>query len=433
MKALASLLWSAFALLFITAAGAGDFDIDLDELNELGPRPGSVIDATSLARHAAFIDPDFARFIATGAVSLAIGEPTSFQPLASFVSATASHRGQTRLTDQAGVLDGFSQGRPFSGTLDVQDPDAGAKAAWNMRYAYTGDSGKLPEIVWQMRDWKSGRLQAEMLFEGRSMRFMYRHLMPPVPSIERNPEDAFAAFHMRAVEAGSYDGTEALVFANRDESRPMNGWVYIPQLGRTQTLASFSTEESMFGSDILPTDFLLYSGPLPAMRWRYLGSTYMLLPLYRHDQVELSSRKARKHDYWHVDFNGHAGCFPKVQWQLRPTLMLEGTAVDAAARVTRRVFYLDAQTYMPAMWKIYQGDGQLWKVVINAYAQPHSHMRDNQESGAPIPTASSTIDIAANRCTTLQLLTLVNVPDVSPADFDAGNMQHGGGGSFRRR
>ena len=114
-------------------------------------------------------------------------------------------------------------------------------------------------------------------------------------------------------------------------------------------------------------------------------------------------------------------------------MILEGTSLDAAAAVTRRVFYLDAQTYVPALWKIYRSDGQLWKFVINTYAHANSHLRENHESGAPIPTAASTIDIAANRCTTLQLLTLTNVPDVGPADFDRGNMQHGGGGRFRRR
>lgn len=433
MKALASLLWSAFALLFVAPAVAGDFDLDLDELNELSPRPGSVIDSNTLARYAAYLDQDFARFIAAGTATLLVGEPTSFMPPEAFVRASARYRDQTRLTDQPGVLDGFVQGRPFGGVLDTRDPDAGSKAAWNMRFAYLGDSGKLPEIVWQMRDWKAEKVQAEMLFEGRSMRFMHRHVLAPVPDLERNPEDAYGAFFMRAVEAGSYDGTEALVFANRDESKPLNGWVYIPQLGRTQTLAAFSTEESMFGSDILPTDFLVYSAPLPAMQWRYLGTTYMLLPMYRHDQIEPSPRKARRYDYWHVDFNGHAGCFPKVTWQLRPTLILEGRALDPAAAVSRRLFYLDAQTYVPALWKIYRGDEQLWKFVINAYAHPASHVPDNQSAGAPIPTASSTIDIAANRCTTVQLLTLVNVPDVGPADFDAGNMQHGGGGRFKRR
>ena len=55
MQALASLLSSALALVFLPAALAGDFDLDLDELNELSPRPGSVIDAASVPRYAALI------------------------------------------------------------------------------------------------------------------------------------------------------------------------------------------------------------------------------------------------------------------------------------------------------------------------------------------------------------------------------------------
>ena len=424
---------TAVLVAMLNPAWAADFDLDLEQLNELSPAPGSIINTDNLARYAAFIDRDFAHFVDTGAVSLIVAEPLSFPPPEAYIRATAKYRGQTHLAGNGGTLDGYTQGRPFSGTLDPNDATAGIKAAWNMRYAYTGDSGKLAEIRWQMRDWKTAKVRAEMLFEGRSMRFMHRLVQPPLPDVAPNPQDAFAAFHMRAVEAGSYDGTEVLVFANRDESRPLNGWVYLAQPGRSQTLASFSTEEAMFGSDIRQSDFLIYGGPLPAMRWHYLGTSFMLLPFYRHDQIEPAARKASKYEYWHADFTGHAGCFPKVQWQLRPTLILEGTATDQAAAVTRRVFYLDAQTYMPAMWKIYQGDQQLWKLVINAYAHPDFHLAANHGVGAPILTASSTIDISAKRCTSLQLLTLLNPADLTAADFDSSGIQHSAGRSSRRR
>ena len=433
MRMHACLGWSAVLVVLWGPLWAADFDFDVDQLNELSPRPGSIVNADTLARYSAFIDRDFARFIASGATTLTIGEPLSIQPPRAYLSATARFRGQPRLGEQPGRLEAYTQGRPFSGPLRSDDPAAGNKAAWNMRYAYSGDSGKLAEIRWQMRDWKSGKVQTEMLFEGRSIRFLYRHVQQPVPTIAQNPQDAFAAFYLRAVEAGSYNGSEVLVLTNRDEARPLNGWVDIPQLGRTQTLASFASEESMFGSDIAHSDFLLYAAPLTAMRWHYLGSSYMLLPFYRHDQIEPAPRKARHYEYWHVDFEGHAGCFPKVQWQLRPTLVLEGTATDPAAAVTHRVFYLDAQTFMPALWKIYQGDKQLWKFVINAYADPTSHLAENHRVEAPILTASATIDIAANRCTTVQVLTLVNPPDVTAADFASSTMQHGGGTGFRRR
>lgn len=75
---------------------------------------------------------------------------------------------------------------------------------------------------------------------------------------------------------------------------------------------------------------------------------------------------------------------------------------------------------------------RLWKFVITSYAHPNSHLAHNNESGAPIATAASTIDIETNRCTTLQLLTLVNVDDLSSNDFDTAGMQSGGRG-YRRR
>ena len=423
---------SAVLLALLNPARAADFEIDIEQLSELSPPPSSTISADNLGLYTAFIDRDFARFVKSGAATLMIGEPLSFPPPDAYIEATTRYRGHARLGDNPGMLDGYKQGRPFSGALDTNDPKAGTKAAWNMRYAYAGDSSKLAEIRWQMRDWESTKVQAEMLFEGRSMRLRYRHVQLPGPAITNNPHDAFAAFFMRAVDAGSYNGTEILVFANRDGSRPLNGAVYLAQTGRTQTLASFSTEEAMFGSDIGPSDFLTYSGPRPAQRWRYLGSSFTLLPLYRHDQIDPAARKAHKHAYWHVDFGGHGGCFPKVRWQLRPTLILEATALDPAAVVTRRVFYLDAQTYMPAMWKIYQGEQQLSKFVINAYAHPDFHMAENRGVGAPILSAASSIDISANRCTSLQLLTLLNPSDVTAADFGSSDMQNGAGAHSRR-
>lgn len=412
-----------------TAAASAGFDLDQAQLVEISPRPGTVITAENLPRFAHLVDRDFARFVAGGFATLDIDEPLSFAPHPAFVSATARFGGQARIGQQPGLLDDFVQGLPFPGPMRLDDAQAGLKTAWNMRYAYTGDSGLLPEIHWQLRDWRSEKVDLEMLFEARSMRFMFRHVQPPVPFVADNPQDAYAAFRLEAIDAGSYDGTEALVFANRDESREVNGWVYIPQLGRTQSLASFSTEESMFGSDILPTDFLVYSERLVDMQWRYRGMTYMLLPMYRHDRVQLSERKARKYDYWHVAFDGRAGCFPRVQWQLRPVLILEGTALDDAALVRKRVFYVDAQTHVAPFWKVYRDGDALWKFVITAYAHPNSHLAHNNESGAPLPTAFSTIDIQTNRCTTLQILTLVNVDEVEPDDFDTADMQ----GRGRRR
>lgn len=189
----------------------------------------------------------------------------------------------------------------------------------------------------------------------------------------------------------------------------------------------------MFGSDILPSDFMGYTASLTAMNWKFKGRTFALLPMYQHDRATTSDLKARKVDYWHTDFHGRAGCFPKVSWQLRETYILEGTTVTASESVSKRILYIDAQTHLPILWKMYDSNNSLWKFAINAYAHPTSHVTHNNNTGAPILTAFSTIDIQTNRCTTIQALTLINVDDISVKDFDAGDMQSATGRDYKRR
>lgn len=432
-----SRLWrpgaACVVLLTVATAAWADFALDRDELTEIGPRPGTRIDVESLPRHAHLVDRDLARFVAAGHLALNVGESLSFEPHPAFVFASRQQRMQARLGETPGVLPDFAQGLPFPAALAPDDADAGRKLAWNMRYAYLGDSGRLPELHWQLRDWRSDEVRFEMQFAARSLRFTHRHVLPPVPALPDNPQDAYAAFYLDAIDAGSYDGTQALIFANRDEARPVHGWVYLPQLGRTQALASFAAEETMFGSDIAATDFLVHSGRLTDMEWRWRGQTFLLLPFYRHDAIEPSARKARQADYWHVAFEGRAGCFPRVHWQLRPVHVLEGRAVDPKAPIQRRLFYLDQQTHVAALWKLYDGNDRLRRVNIAAYAHPRSHVPGNHDVGAPILTAFSAIDIATNRCTTVQVLAEVNIEDVTPADFDTARMQSGGGRGFGRR
>jgi hypothetical protein len=49
----------------LNPAWAADFDLDFEQLNELSPAPGSVINAANLADFGAFIDRDFAHSIAS--------------------------------------------------------------------------------------------------------------------------------------------------------------------------------------------------------------------------------------------------------------------------------------------------------------------------------------------------------------------------------
>lgn len=260
---------------------------------------------------------------------------------------------------------------------------------------------------------------------------MYRHVVPPIPSVNKNLQNSLGAFYMRAVSAGDLSGAEVLAFFNRDDSEPKKGWVYIPQLRRSQSLGSFPPRETMFSSDILPDDFLGYAGRIVDMDWKYLGSTYVLLPMYRYDQIVVTETKANRSNYRFAHFHGKGSCFPNITWQLRHAHIVEGVPTIDDYPVSKRYMYVDAQTYYPALVRIYDESERFWKLTINGVAHPNSHVSKNHESGAPIVDSASTIDINNKRCTTVQLYSLVNVDDVKVGDFDPADL--GGGRRGLRR
>lgn len=406
-------------------AGAGDFDFDTAAALAASPPPGTVIDATNVGQMAAVLDPEFAALIAEGWVSLTVGEPISFDPHANFVAASAENAGKVELGATASDLVNYAGGRPFPGELSVDDPRAGEKLAWNMRYGYAGDGGEIPEMYWQYRDMRSQKVERELTFEAAAMRFMYRHVVPPMPAIEDNSYKVYNAITLEALDPGDVAQTKLMIFYNSDDTAEEQGWMYVPLLRRVRRIATTMRTDSFLGSDIMIEDFLGYSGRIMDMEWKYGGTRDILLPMYRHDQIQASTRKARKHDHHFIDFHGHSGCFPAVNWQLRRVHILEGTPKRSDHPLSKRFFYVDAQTMFPVFGKVYDRAGVLWKFLMAGLAHPDYHLPENRGSGVPLLDSSSVVDVQNKHCTTLQMVTRVNIPDMNERDFEPSSLNVG--------
>ena len=140
---------------FSTASSYQPFEIDIEELQEISPRPGTRITDENFASYNHLIDPDLGIFIANKFFSFTVGEPISFRPHPAFILASRRAAGATQLGPNEGILLNFEEGLPFSQEPSLFEQEAGRKLAWNMRYAYLGDSGKVPEMFWQLKDWRS--------------------------------------------------------------------------------------------------------------------------------------------------------------------------------------------------------------------------------------------------------------------------------------
>ncbi len=413
--ALAALLQGGLAM-------AGDFDIDLSQTQEMSPPPGTVINASNVEKYKQLLDPDIADLIAKDWLSIPVGEPLSFDPHPNFVAATQQYGGQAKMGEGAGALQNYTAGRPFPGEMSTDDPRAGDKIAWNMRYAFAGDSGAIPEMYWGYRDMRGQILERTLTFTAAAMRFKYRHVVEPKPELPSNTYDVYSAISLTAEDPADVGGTRLLIFYNADDNADEQGWMYVPTLRRVRRIATTARTDSFLGSDIMIEDFLGYSGRIKDMTWAYKGTTYVMLPMYRHDQVELSSRKARHSDYRFVDFTGHSSCFPKVTWQLRKTWVVEGVPVRSDHPLSKRYFYVDTQTGFPVLGKVYDKAGVLWKFLMAGLAHPDYHLPENKGSGVPLLDTAGAIDVQNMHCTTLQMMAIVNPPKVKQKDFEPSDL-----------
>ena len=94
-----------------TGAAAGDFDIDLAQIQELSPPPGTVIAAAGLDQYKQVLDPDLADLIAQGWYTITVGEPLSFDPHPNFVAATQQNIGKAQLGDNGTEIVNYVAGR----------------------------------------------------------------------------------------------------------------------------------------------------------------------------------------------------------------------------------------------------------------------------------------------------------------------------------
>ena len=401
----------------LSPAQADEFDIDPATLIELAPPTGTIIGADNVQTYIDQIDPDLAGLIAQGWLTITVGEPLSFRPHESYVNATRQYGSQTELGNNPGELFNYIAGRPFPGIPSIDDPRAGEKLAWNMRYGYSGDSGEIPEMYWYYIDMRSQKVERVLEFVASQMRFKHRHVLKPTPEIKKNPHNVYNAITLEALDPGDVAKTKLLIFYNSDDTLDEQGWMYVPLLRRVRRVATTARTDSFLGSDIMIEDFLGYSGRIMDMEWEYKGETYTLLPMYSRADITPSTKKARKFDYQFVDFHGHSGCFPNVTWQLRKSFILEGRPKRSDHPIGRRYFYIDAQTMFPIFGKIYDKAGVLWKYGMGGLAHPDSHVPNNHGSGVPMLDSSSVIDVQSKHCTALQMVTLTNVKKIKRTEF----------------
>ncbi len=392
-----------------------------------GVSPGMVITASNVDQAREVLDQELYQHIKDGWVEITVGETTDFILHEGYIRATRDNLNKTSLGDKPGEINGFIAGRPFVKEPDINDPKAGEKLAWNYKYGYNwGDNAAISPFYWRFKNMKSGKLEREIKFNFNFLNWKHRVNQEPLPEVLPNPSELFRSIYVQVVEPFDVKNTQLLIHRYEDDLKRDNAWLYLGFQRRVRRLATGQITDSFLGTDLMIEDFEGYNGRISDMKWTYKGTRFVLLPFYNHNEQELTAEFSDPEGYRFVDFHGKGNCFPKISFQVRKAYILEAEPVDENHPISKRVHYVDAQTFTLPRTIIYDRAGKYWKSWFIGQAHPDHHLPKNKGSGVSIDDSFGMIDVQANHCTTGQFKGQID-PAMNPTDkFTVQNLRKSG-------
>ena len=390
--------------------------------NVPGLSPGTVVTSANVDSVKNALDPALYQHVKDGWLEIEVGETTSFDLHPNYVEATRRHAGQVQFSKTG--LDGFVAGRPFPEEPSLDDPQAGVKLAWNYKYGYNwGDNAAIYPFYWKYRDLNSGKIERTLKFNFHFLNYMHRVNQEPVPEFADNPSGLFRAIYVQVLEPFDVKNTQLLIQRYEDDSVRDNAWLYLGFQRRVRRLASGQVTDAFLGADIMIEDFEGYNNRTSDMNWTYRGTTEVLLPFYNHNDMDLATDLVESDGYQFVEFGGKGGCFPNITWQLRKVYILESDPIDENHPISKRIHYVDAQTFTLPRTLIYDRKGDLWKSWTIGQSHPDHHLEKNKGTGVSIDDSFSMVDVQAGHCTTGQFKGQVD-PSLNPSSlFTVQNMR----------
>jgi hypothetical protein len=296
---------------------------------------------------------EIARLVQAGDLSIVVQETTDLPARQAYISTTEQHAHAVSL-DGGYKVHSYQGGRPFP-VIDPTDPRAGEKAAWNFRYRDMPDS-------MEMRGTMQGVNNAGTIDRSNIGRMRIRFGMYRVGEEENDPQWQERGIHIKAMfeslAPSDQEGNMRITTLYDDENQANDDLSYSPQNRRTRK-GYMNMLARMGGGryDVLAEEQppFFFIGYLHEYNWTHKGEQMMLVPGFLRADA--------------LTFSGKNNWYPNVPWELRRVIALESTP-KGPHPYSKRVFYLDAQTYTPLCVLSYDSQGAFVRLSLIVHGNP---------------------------------------------------------------
>lgn len=239
-----------------------------------------------------------------------------------------------------------------TGGVPFPIPKNGSEAIWNNLLRYRGDTFAMhwsQAAVTRTGDFALVKFEYEYDFS-------YGNLSKPVAQREENK---ILNYIQVTTAPARLAGQILLVHETVDQAKePRSAWTYNPGQRRVRLAPNVAYDNPGTAADGLRTndDFGMYNGATDRYEWKLLGKREMVVP---YNSYKLSDPKLKYNDVLKA---GHINQ-DLARYELHRVWVVEATLKPNTSHIyTKRVFYIDEDSWAIAVTDKYDGRGELWRV-----------------------------------------------------------------------
>lgn len=278
-----------------------------------------------------------------------------------WVEATKKYSGSVKLDPGTRDVTGYQAGLAFP-DISEDDPHLALKIMYNVYYSggwskaefqycdpfiimtIDGDKGldRIQKWVF-LRIFMKGRLNGPPVIGDGSI--YYKQIM-----LALEPYDirGIGAFRIRY-----------------EDGRLENAWAYLRSVRRTRRLTGGSWMDPIGGTDQLNDETPIWAGdPVWFPDFKYIGKRYILG--VTHSRGVSWDESNPDNEFPNVDLKNKPYWNPINDWEPREVWVVEATMPDEHPE-SKKILYIDADTWMPYIAEIYNKKGEFERMLINCH------------------------------------------------------------------
>jgi len=338
---------------------------------------GTVVDKSNIHEYEQYMSPAMVWVVKRG-VKMPVTKYEFIAHPPPLTEATEKYSAQVELSEDGTHKLNHVAGLPFP-VVDPNDKWAAVKHMFNFDAAIAVDDLDLRNFDCDTgavgKDGDPLRVERHFLIDHiRRLYWVERKEVEPIPTNTDNPDEIRykeALYPIR--EPFDLKGTGFTFNRYLDHTRQDDSWLYLPQLRRVRRLSSAQRSDALFGQDTDQDSYAGYAGNVAWMDWKFLGEKTLLASFHSKNlPVKWGEGSA---NFIHDD-----------GWEPRDVWVVEGISKLPQYAYSKRLIFLDKETYRIPYTDIFDQAGELWKIWINNY----------KHAKKPIPEATHGFDFVVS-------------------------------------